>query len=115
MISPPVHSTTATYRACEHRSYQDAEGITVVFECAEWGRFVRYGLAPWIEPGTEIDFIDAAEGRRWGFHKDPCQMLICHRYDGEPRMPGKRTFPLKKTVREVERIWKRISRSPSPA
>lgn len=101
--------------SCEHRTYQDHEGITVTFECKDWEQFVRYGLAPPIELGAEIQFYDGAEGRRWGYSRSNHAHLCCHWYDGDPPMPGKRTFPLKKTVREVERIWKRISRSPSPA
>lgn len=37
--------------------------------------------------------------------------IYWHCYDGDPYMPGSRTWPPKKTIHEVERIWKRMARS----
>jgi hypothetical protein len=102
-------------KCCEARVNDDGtEGVVYGFS-AKADLLIRYGLA---KRGQRDELkATAGDSETVGSGTD-CRGDSTYVYHwmsaDEPRVIHGRTYPLKKTVQEFERIWKRISR-PLPA
>lgn len=104
---------------CESREYGDGRtGWTVSFR-APAEMLVRYGLAQQTPRRGDPDHLGGGDGHGTDFGGGrsgtagelEISYVYHHCYDGEPAMPGSRTWPPKWVEKEVARIWRRISKS----
>ena len=102
-----------TVGTCERREYAyGLSGMTIEYRAAK-ETLLRYGLASAADPRRielESEWETVGCGSRAGGSGD-CWHIYHHSGDWDPDMPGTRQWPPKGVQKEVERIWRRISKS----
>ena len=102
--------------SAERRERDDgACGFTIGFHAESFRVLHVVGLAE--RDGKTDGLIAPVEIRALGvigagsINRDGTAYIYWHCYDGDPWMPGSRTWPPKKTIHTVERILKRVAKS----
>jgi hypothetical protein len=90
-------------------------GYTCTFHASRAKVLYDYGLATPAMDGERCGLIAVAAAPEVigsGSWRDKGAAYVCHHLLDDPVVPSGRAFPLRKTVKEVDRMWRRISTSP---
>lgn len=98
---------------CEWRRYTDktGEGYSISFYAANAETLIRHGLARRDPRRLRKLLATGPETTCGGTECSNHSWVVHHCYDGEPDMPGSRTYPPKWVVTEYERLMRRVRKS----